>query len=498
MLLETEYYFAVINKMKSGFAMRKFDTYVQELKYRILREVARHTWEGRDGAEMFTLFNEIASTVVHKDNVPMRCCIYKDRAIVAEQIRIALGGNCNDPNIVEVIGIACDECPQSGYVVTDLCRGCIAHKCEDACKVNAIENDGKLIAHINKDKCIECGRCAKVCPYNAIINFKSPCEVACKADAIHIVNGEGAKIDERKCTNCGLCVTRCPFGAAVDKSYITHVIRMLMASVVGTGAPVHAIVAPAIAAQFNEGTLGQLVSGIKALGFADVREVALGADLVAYEEAEAIREDGFMTTSCCPAFVKYIKSQFPELIDNISPSLSPMAMLGKLIKDKEPDSKVVFIGPCIAKKAEAQLDSVAPYIDRVLTFEELQAMLDAREIDITVLEETMLEESSSFGRGFAKSGGVAAAVVQAIEEQGSGKQIKTGNASGLDKCKPLLRAAIRGTSPYQLLEGMACDGGCIGGAACLTHDAVDEKRLAESGQKAAFDEIGASIRAANR
>lgn len=166
--------------------MRKFDSNVQILKYKVLREVARHTWEGND---IFSMFNEIAKEVVRKDHIPMRCCIYKDRAIVAERIRIALGGNKKQPGVVEVIDIACDDFPQAGYMVTDMCRGCIAHQCQGACPKEAIEFDEHLKAHIDKKKCIECGQCARVCPYNAINNFRRPCETACQAGAIHMAGG---------------------------------------------------------------------------------------------------------------------------------------------------------------------------------------------------------------------------------------------------------------------------------------------------------------------
>ena len=109
--------------------MRIFDTKVQELKYTVLMELAWQTWRGNDA---FSVFNEIANEIVKKDEPPRSCCIYKDRAIVAERIRIALGGNKNNPNVIQVIDISCDECPEAGHVVTDLCRGCVAHRCAGA------------------------------------------------------------------------------------------------------------------------------------------------------------------------------------------------------------------------------------------------------------------------------------------------------------------------------------------------------------------------------
>ncbi|MGI6722696.1 MAG: monomeric [FeFe] hydrogenase [Anaerovoracaceae bacterium] len=465
---------------------RKFYSNVQEIKYKVLREVARHTWEGQ---ESFAVFDDIAKEVVRKDEKPMRCCIYKDRAVVAQRIRIALGGDESNPNEIEVVDIACDECPASGHTVTDMCRGCIAHKCEDACKLDAITFDDDLVAHIDKKKCVECGRCAKVCPYNAIMNFTRPCENACKAGAIHMAEEGEAEIDGDKCTNCGACSFACPFGATADKSYITHVIKLLKEQQQGADCRVHAIVAPAIASQFDYATLGQLVAGIKELGFSAVTEVALGADMVAYAEARELEESGFLTTSCCPAFVRYININFPSLSGNISSTLSPMAMLGKHIKEKEPGSKVVFIGPCTAKKAEIKKETVCDYIDYAMTFEELQALFDSRNINVEELEEQPLEDASYYGRIFARSGGVAEAVEEALKEQGSDFEINYAAFAGLDECKKELKRAERGHSVHNLIEGMACAGGCIGGAGCLSHEESHRKVIEKYGHDAGEKKI---------
>lgn len=144
--------------------MRKFDTKVQYLKYKILREVARYAMEDR----LLDCYTEIPGIIVKGPESTMRCCIYKERAIVSERIKLAMGGDKSNPNVIEVIDIACDECPVSGYnVVHDLCRGCIAHRCEDVCAKNAITFDENQKAVINKENCVECGRCASVCPYGA-------------------------------------------------------------------------------------------------------------------------------------------------------------------------------------------------------------------------------------------------------------------------------------------------------------------------------------------
>lgn len=476
--------------------MRIFDTNVQELKYKVLMEVAYQTWLGNDS---FAVFNEIANEIVKKGEPPMSCCIYKDRAIVAERIRIALGGNKDNPNVIQVIDIACDECPEAGHTVTDLCRGCIAHRCADACKLNAITFDEEQMAHIDKSKCVECGKCAKVCPYNAITNFIRPCERACKLDAISMAESGEAKIDNNKCVACGACVYQCPFGATVDTSSIVDVIHTLMNSENNTKYKVYAMVAPAIASQFTYAELGQVVTAIRELGFYKVTEAALGADMVAYSEAQELMEKGFLTSSCCPAFVKYIKTKFPELTDHISHNLSPMATLGKFIKEHDPEAKIVFIGPCTSKKAEIKQDHVKDYIDYVMTFEELQAVIDSKDIIVEELPETPLDDATYFGRIFARIGGVTDAVAEAVKESGAEDfQFNPIVCEGIDKCKPALMRAKKGLLPNNFVEGMICSGGCIGGAGCLTHGEANKKEVDAYGKTASLETIRESLEKAEK
>ena len=280
----------------------------------------------------------------------MRCCVYKERAILAERVKLAMGGDSENPNVIEVIDIACDECPVGGYEVTDSCRGCIAHRCEDVCKRGAITFDHQQKAHIDKSKCVECGQCAKVCPYSAIANRKRPCENSCKIKAISMDESKAAHIDNSKCTSCGACVYQCPFGAISDKSFILNVVDLIKKSENNTKYKVYAVVAPSISSQFSYAKLGQVISGIKELGFFHVIEAALGADMVADAESKELVEKGFLTSSCCPAFVSYIHSQFPSMVEHISHNLSPAATIAKYIKDTTENAKIVFIGPCTAKK----------------------------------------------------------------------------------------------------------------------------------------------------
>ena len=469
--------------------MRKFDTKVQHLKYKVLREVAREAWKGT----LLENVLDIPKTIIPGKTPTMRCCVYKERAILGERVKIAMGGDKNHANIIEVIDIACDECPASGYEVTASCRGCLAHRCEDVCKRGAISFDSNHVAHIDKSKCIQCGACAKVCPYSAIIDRKRPCQIACKVKAISIKDDNTAEIDDEKCIQCGACVYQCPFGAIMDKSYILDAIDLMKKSNNNQDYKVYAIVAPSVSSQFSYAKLGQVITGLKELGFYTVIEVALGADMVAQSESKELAEKGFLTSSCCPAFVAYVKSAFPMLLQHVSHNLSPMATLAKFIKETDKNAKVVFIGPCTAKKAEAQLDEVKPFVDVVLTFEELQALFDSRDIDITTLGEGVLDNASYFGRIFARSGGLSDAVAQGLKEQNIDFDLKAVPCDGIEECKKALLMKSKNVLDGNFIEGMACIGGCIGGAGCLTHGPKDKAEVDKYGREAFEKAIGDAI-----
>lgn len=462
--------------------MRKFDTKVQYLKYKVLREVARLAWSDSLEAHML----DIPKIIVPGKEPTMRCCVYKERAIVNERVKLAMGGNRDNPNVIEVLDIACDECPMGGYDVTGACRGCLAHRCEDVCKRGAISFDSNHVAHIDKSKCVECGQCAKVCPYGAIANFTRPCVRSCKVKAISVSDDDHtAVIDNNKCISCGACVYQCPFGAIMDKSFILDAIKIIKESEENRKFKTYAVVAPSISSQFTYAKLGQVVSGIKKLGFFSVVEAALGADMVAYSESLELVEKKFLTSSCCPAFVSYIQKQFPDLAPYISHNLSPAATISKYIKETDPNSKVVFIGPCTAKKMEFQKEEVRPHIDCVITFEELQALFDSRDIDITTLDEGVLDNASYYGRIFARCGGLSDAVAQAIKEHGiEDFDLKAVSCDGIEECRIALLKAQKRMTDANFIEGMACVGGCIGGAGCLTHGEKNKAEVDKYGKEA--------------
>ncbi|MBE5776673.1 MAG: 4Fe-4S dicluster domain-containing protein [Clostridiales bacterium] len=471
-------------------AVRKFDTKVQHLKYKVLREVARLKWENK----LLENVLDIPRRIVPGKTPTMRCCVYKERAILAERVKVAMGGDPEEKGVIHVIDIACDECPAAGYEVTDSCRGCLAHRCEDVCRRGAISFDHNHVAHIDKTKCVECGQCAKVCPFAAIVNRTRPCQAACKVKAISINADNAAHIDQDKCTSCGACVYQCPFGAITDKSSILQVIDLLK-----SGRKVHAVVAPSISSQFTHAKMGQVVTGLKMLGFADVVEAALGADMVALDEAQELYEKGFLTSSCCPAFVQYIRTQFPDLAQHISHNLSPMGRIAQYLKEQDGYSGVVFIGPCTAKKAEARTDEVGKYVDAVLTFEELQALFDSRDLEITALEEGQLDDASYFGRIFARTGGLSEAVRQALKEKGlEDFALKAVSCDGIEECRTALLKKSRNVLDANFIEGMACVGGCIGGAGCLTHGVKHRSDVDRHGSDSSHATIMGAVDALNK
>ena len=424
----------------------------------------------------------------------MRCCVYKERAIVSDRVKLAMGGDKENPNVIEVIETACDECPMGGYEVTNSCRGCLAHRCEDVCRRGAISFDHNHTAHIDKSKCVDCGACAKVCPYTAIINRKRPCESACKIKAISMNEDKAAKINNDKCIACGACVYQCPFGAIMDKSFILDVIDIIKKSENNSKYKVFAVVAPSISSQFTYAKLGQVITGLKELGFHTVVEAALGADMVAYKESAELAEKGFLTSSCCPAFVSYIEKAFPDMLPLVSHNLSPMAEIAKYIKEHDAPCKVVFIGPCTAKKAEVQKENVKPYVDAAITFEELQALFDSKDIDITTLNQDVLDNASYFGRIFARSGGLSDAVAQGLKEQNiTDFELKAVACDGIEECRTALLKKSKNVLNGNFIEGMACKGGCIGGAGCLTHGEKNKAEVDKYGREAYEKSISEAI-----
>lgn len=473
--------------------MRKFETDVQLVRHEVFKEVSRLALEG----SLEKKYKTIPKILNPGPKARFRCCVYKEREITKQRVKLAMGENINSKNIVEVIGAACDECPINRFTVTEACRGCMAHRCREACPVGAIYHVGQR-AYINQQKCIECGKCKAACQYDAISDVMRPCRSSCPVDALTFDDDKKAVIDNNKCIQCGACVYQCPFGAIMDKSQIVNVINDIKRAQKDGDIHVYAVVAPAISSQFADAKLGQVIQGIKEIGFHDVVEAALGADLVAYKEtlefAEEVEEKGVITSSCCPAFVSLIQKKYPELKDNISTSVSPMIAVSRLIKSIDEKAKVVFIGPCVAKKMEIRQADLAGSTDYAISFEELCAIFDAMEIDLASLTEYEMNNASMFGRIFARTGGLSEAIKHVKEQYDINADFKPVSCDGIAECEKALKLAKVKRLDGNFIEGMVCSGGCIGGPLSLTHGPKDKKEVDKYGQLAVEKGVKDSLR----
>ena len=304
--------------------------------------------------------------------------------------------------------------------------------------------------------------CAKACPYNAIAHLKRPCKFACPVDAI-TYNEQGISvIDENKCIRCGLCIHKCPFGAIGSKTFIVDVIEALKSD-----KKVYAMVAPATEGQFGADiTMGSWKEALKKVGFEDMIEVGLGGDLTTQSEAEewleAYKAGEKKTTSCCPGFVNLIRKHFPDFADMISTTVSPMCMVSRLLKAKDPDCYTVFIGPCISKKSEVKDQKIEGNADAVLTYSEIRAIMRAKDVKLEPAANDY-QESSVFGKRYGNSGGVTDSVLEYMKETDQECDAKVCRANGAAECKKALLMLKAGKLPEDFIEGMACVGGCVGG-----------------------------------
>ena len=467
--------------------MRGLETSVVKLRHEVFKEVARVAYE-----EAPERVNDAIEAIPYKitptEEPRYRENIYRERAIAAEQVRLAMGMSLRpadkpvhitagidqsdisdkyyEPPLMQVIPSACDKCPDNIYEVSNQCRSCVAKACVAACPKNAISVvNGKTV--IDQEKCIRCGKCKKACPYDAIAHKERPCSKACGIKAISTDELGRAKIDNDKCVGCGQCMVSCPFGAIADKSQIFQLIRAIR-----KGDYVVAEVAPAIMGQFGDGITPAIIKGaLLDIGFKEVHEVASGADVAAATEAHQYVDEvvsgklPFLLTSCCPAWAMLAKKQFPQLIDKVSQSLTPMVATARRIKQRTPNARVVFIGPCAAKKLEASRESVRSDVDFVITFEELAGIFDAKNIDFSKYQgERSIHEATGAGRGYAIAGGVASAIEKCVKEYYQGVEVKIEHAEGLADCKKILLLAKAGKMDGCLIEGMGCPGGCVAGA----------------------------------
>ena len=464
--------------------MRGIQTPVRNVRRRIFKEIAKFGYEQRNLQDLEDLPYEIVPGEVAKN----RDSIYRERAIVGERLRLAMGMSLNpadkptritkeidesnisekyyEPPLLQVIPSACNECKEKAFIVGEQCQGCMAHPCMEVCPKKAISfKDG--YSYIDQEKCIKCGKCKSVCPYDAISKKERPCAKACGVNAIENDKVGRAYVNPDKCVSCGMCMVNCPLGAISDKSQIFQLARAL-----SEGEQIIAEIAPAFTGQFGDNINARnLKAALEELGFSQVYEVALGADIGAVAEAHHYVEKvttgelPFLLTSCCPSWAMLAKKYFPDMIDEVSQELTPMVATARTIKKEHPNAKVVFIGPCAAKKLEAMRRSVRSDVDFVVTFEELQGMFDAKEIDLSEYEaESSFHNATGVGRGYAVAGGVASAIEKCVNEYYPGVEVKIEHAEGLADCKKILSMAKIGRMNGCLIEGMGCPGGCVAGA----------------------------------
>jgi len=425
-----------------------------------------------------------------------RCCIFKERVIIKEKLIPLLGFDLDeyrdelktlatyaeealerkDPinKILTVVDEACTSCVKNSYIVTNLCKGCVAHPCMMNCPKQSISWNANGQAQIDPKTCINCGICMSVCPYHSIIYMPVPCENSCPVGAISKDEYGIERIDEAKCIDCGKCITACPFGSIMENSQIVDVMKSIKDETTETVA----IVAPAIIGQFKAKT-EHVLAAVKELGFNHVVEVAKGANVTTVNEANELIErleqkDPFMTTSCCPAYVSAVEKHIPEIEKYVSKTKSPMYYTAEIARNKYPNSKIVFIGPCIAKRREGMKD---PNVNYVMTFEELSALFKGWKIEIAVEHSISLDKNIiNHGRAYAASGGVA----QSVLDVKPYVNIKPVIVNGLDKKKIKMLKAFgkTGKTSGNFIEVMACEGGCIAGP-CANFDAKTGAKLYE-------------------
>ncbi|SHJ63602.1 monomeric [FeFe] hydrogenase [Propionispora hippei] len=465
-----------------------------KIRREVLKELAKKAYDGT----LKDTVRDILYTVVTDDGPRHRCCIYRERSILEERVHLALSQPMDIPlelaaaqalqgeivkgPVMSMLPSACDRCLADKFMVTDACRNCLAHHCIVSCPKNAIFIVRNR-AYIDREKCCSCGRCKTACSYSAIVEIKHPCEHACEVQAITAAPNKKAVIDHEKCVACGACKIACPFGAIGDRSVLVQVIRTLKKR------RTYAMLAPSFIGQFGvKVTAAQVVAALRKAGFYAVAEVSVGADWVIAREAAEFTEQvpaskPFMTSSCCPAFVGMIKKHAKEYEEHLSTTVSPMVALARLLKEKDPGAVTVFIGPCIAKKAEAL--AYPADVDFVLTFEEAEALLTGADLQAAMMPgEAMGSQATANGNLFAIAGGVAQAVAQAVQAQEGEVTVTACQSEGLEACQLMLKQLKKGELTANFMEGMACSGGCSGGPGTMNDVRVTQRLVKNFSQKA--------------
>lgn len=423
-----------------------------------------------------------------------RCCLYKDRAMLKYRAMCILGFGVDDETDemttlaqytdralarekveqepLSVMTEACSACVKVNYVVTNMCRGCVGRACMMNCNKGAIRFENGQ-AHIMSEKCVNCGLCQKNCPFHAIVYMPVPCEEACPVGAISKDEAGKEHIDPKKCIYCGRCISACPFGAVMEKSHIIDIHKAIKSD-----RKVIAIVAPAIAGQFKA-PLEDIMAAIGRLGFDEVREVAKGADMTTKNEAIEFIEkmeagEPFMTTSCCPSYYMLAARHLPEVKPFVSHTRSPMIYSAQIEKEANPDAVIVFVGPCLAKRYEAYHDT---NIDYVLSFEEVGTMFVANGVNPMEKSELQLDGSiNPTSRGYAATAGVMHAVAV---EVGDRAEVRPIVIDGITKQSIRELKGYAKSCPGNMVEVMACEGGCVNGCNVIANPKIATRQVQE-------------------
>jgi iron only hydrogenase large subunit-like protein len=316
------------------------------------------------------------------------------------------------------------------------------------------------------------------------------CKNGCPFGAIEKADG-GIEISPEKCIGCSVCIDNCKSGKLTDSKDIVAAINIIRSA---TG-PVYALIAPAFTGQFSpDVTPGKLRNAFKAMGFDGMIEVAAFADILTLKEALEFdknikkEEDYQLTSCCCPMWIAMIKRIYHELIPHVPAAVSPMIACGRAIKVLHPDAATIFIGPCVAKKAEAKEPDIAGAIDCVLTFKEVADMFEAFGINPAEMEESEKDHSSRAGRIYARVGGVSEAVKSTVERINPNREIsvKTRHADGVAACKAMVNDILAGKGGANFFEGMGCIGGCVGGPKALIPKEEGTENVNRYGDEAAY------------
>ena len=305
------------------------------------------------------------------------------------------------------------------------------------------------------------------------------CRARCFFDALFIQDG-AVSVDPLACVGCGDCIRGCDAKKLIESRDVLPALNALR----NAQTPVYAMIAPAFINQYSRAvTPGKLRTAFKKIGFAGMVEVALFADILTLKEALEFdkniqtEEDFQLTSCCCPMWIAMIKRVYSQLIPHVPAAVSPMVACGRSIKKIHPGAITVFIGPCIAKKAEARETDISDSTDFVLTFQEIQDVFDYAGIQLADLEEDERDHSSKAGRIYAATGGVSEAVRAAVARINPAKPIsvKTRHADGVPACKQMLNDILSGNGSANFYEGMGCVGGCVGGPKAIV--AKEEGRM---------------------